>query len=118
MIAFRCWYCRRGFTRPADQVGSRLWCSCGSRLKIPRRTEGSSKPFAPLDWLIESLVYGGAGALIGFGLCIAIFSRLPFARRSTEIVLAVTLLGWLAGTIFGERGVNWMGQKMRDRESG
>lgn len=118
MIQFRCWFCNRSYLKPDSQVATRFECSCGRRAKVPKRSHGSSKVRSFQDWLIESVVYGGAGALIGFGLSVAIFARLPVVRRPSEVIVALTLFGLLAGTLFGERGINWIGQKLRDRENG
>jgi hypothetical protein len=117
MIPFRCWFCNRAFLTPAERAGNRFRCSCGRRAKVPRRPGGSSKAYSVLDWLIESVVYGGAGALVGFGLSVAIFSRIPLVRRPSKVTLALTLFGLLVGAVFGERGINWLGQKLRDRET-
>ena len=110
MILFRCWFCNRSYAKPDEQAGARFQCTCGRRVKVPRRAGGSSKTRSLTDWLLEALVYGGACALIGFALSIAIFARLPFVRRPAEVIAAFTL--------FGERGINWLGQKLRDRENG
>ncbi len=118
MISFRCWFCNRGFYKPDELVRQRFVCSCGQRVKVPKRSGGSSKAFSLADWFVESLVYGGAGALLGFLLCIAIVPRVPLVRRPVELTIAMTLFGLLAGMIFGERGINWIGQKIRDRENG
>jgi len=118
MIAFRCWFCNRGYYKPESQIGQRFECGCGRRVKVPRRSNGSSKVRSPLDWLVEAVVYGGAGALLGFILSIAIFARIPLVRRPAEVTLALTLFGLLAGALFGERGIGWIGQKLRDRENG
>ena len=118
MIHFRCWYCKRAIVRPEEQAGSRFACSCGRRAKVPRRSGGSSKVRSLTDWFVEALVYGGAGALVGFALSVAIFSRIPLFRRPIEVTIAMTAFGLLVGTLFGERGINWLGQKLRDRENG
>jgi xanthosine utilization system XapX-like protein len=118
MIQFRCWFCNRAYLKPDDAAGTKFECGCGRRVKVPRRSGGSSKVRSPTDWLVESLVYGGAGALIGFVLSIAIFSRIPLVRRPAEVTLAATAFGLLVGVLFGERGINWIGQKLRDRENG
>ncbi len=118
MIQFRCWFCNRGYYKPDDQAGTKFECGCGRHVKVPKRSGGSSKAHSLLDWLVESLVYGGAGALIGFVLSIAIFSRIPLVRKPTEVTLAMTAAGLLAGALFGERGINWIGRKLRDRENG
>ncbi len=118
MISFRCWFCNRVYTKPDEQAGTRFECGCGRRAKVPKRSSGSSKTRSLTDWLLESLIYGGAGALIGFGLSVAILSRLFIFRRPADIIVAVTLFGFAVGTLFGERGINWIGQKLRDRENG
>ena len=117
MISFRCWFCNRAFVKPDEQIGGRFECGCGRRVKVPGRSGGSSKSFSLLDWLLEALIYGGAGAVIGFGLSVAILSRLIVFRRPADVIIAATALGFVAGTLFGERGVNWLGQKLRDREN-
>jgi hypothetical protein len=118
VIQFRCWFCHRAYVRPDEQARTHFECSCGRRAKVPKRSGGSSKVHSLLDWLVESAVYGGAGALIGFVLAIAIFSRIPLVRRPSEVTIAFTAFGLLAGALFGERGINWIGQKLRDRENG
>ena len=117
MISFRCWFCNRAFVKPDEQARTRFECSCGRRVKVPKRSGGSSKAFSPLDWLLEAVIYGGAGALVGFGLSVAILSRLFVFRRPAEVILAATAFGFVIGTLFGERGINWIGQKLRDREN-
>jgi hypothetical protein len=118
MTEFRCWFCNRAFLKPVEQAGNRFRCGCGTRTKVPKRSGGSSKARSPIDWLLEALIYGGACALIGFGLSIAIFARIPLVRRPSEAVIAMTVFGLLVGALFGERGINWLGQKLRDRENG
>jgi hypothetical protein len=66
---------------------------------------------------LEALVYGGVGALVGFTLSVMIFTRIPLFRRPIEVTLALTAFGLVVGTLFGERGINWIGQKLRDREN-
>ena len=117
MITFRCWFCNRAYLKPDDQRGARFACGCGRRVKVPKRSGGSSKAFSPTDWLLEALIYGGAGGLIGFALSVAILSRLWVFRRPTEVIVAATVFGFVVGTAFGERGINWIGQKLRDREN-
>ena len=118
MIQFRCWFCNRAYYKPDEQAGTKFACGCGRRVKVPYRSGGSSKTRTPTDWLLETLIYGGACALIGFVLSIAIFSRIPVFRRPVEVTVAVTVFGLLVGALFGERGINWIGQKLRDRENG
>ncbi len=117
MIYFRCWYCNRAIVKPDELAGKRFACSCGRRAKVPRRSGGSSKVRSLSDWLVESLVYGGAGALVGFMLSVMIFTRIPLVRRPIEVTIAMIAFGLVVGTLFGERGINWLGQKLRDREN-
>ena len=117
MIQFRCWFCNRAYLKPDELIGKRFACGCKRRVKVPKRSGGSSKVRSLLDWFVESLVYGGAGALIGFFLSVALFARIPLVRRPAEVTIAVTALGLLVGMLFGERGINWVGQKLRDREN-
>jgi hypothetical protein len=118
MIHFRCWFCNRAFLKPDEQARKRFACGCGRRVKVPKRSGGSSKTRSVTDWLLETLIYGGACALIGFVLSIAIFARIPLVRRPSEVVVAMTVFGFLVGALFGELGINWLGQKLRDRENG
>ena len=117
MIQFRCWFCNRAYVKPDEAAGARFACGCGRRAKVPRWSGGSSKVRSLTDWLLETLIYGGAGALIGFVLSLAVFARVPLVRRPAEVTVALTAFGLLAGALFGERGINWIGQKLRDRES-
>lgn len=117
MISFRCWFCGRAYLKAEEQARSRLDCTCGRRLKIPRRSGASSKAFSLSEWLVEALIYGGAGALVGFALSIAVLSRLWVFRRPSEVILVATAFGFVVGALFGERGINWIGQKLRDREN-
>ena len=118
MIHFRCWFCNRAYSKPEDHARTRFACGCGLRVKVPARSGGSSKTRSVTDWLLEALIYGGACALIGFVLSTAIFARIPLVRRPAEVTIAMTVFGLLVGAVFGERGINWLGQKLRDRENG
>ena len=60
-------------------------------------------------------MYGGGGAVLGFGLGVLILGRVPALRRG-ELVLGLTVLGLLAGAVFGEAGVNRVGRRIRARE--
>jgi hypothetical protein len=124
MIAFRCWYCNKRYSVADSRVGERINCTCRYTLRVPRRNGGNSRVKAPTDWLVEVVVYGGGGALLGCGLAFLILSQLPrlMGRGSGllevgwALVGGLTLLGFLFGTFGGERGVNWVGRMIRDRE--
>lgn len=119
MIQFRCWYCGRRFLKSDEQVGSYLTCSCQHLLRVPRRSGGRSQVKTLLDRLVEGIVYGGGGALLGLGLSLLILSQgrglLP-TRRTGALLAALTLFGFLAGLLGGERGVNYVGRLIRERE--
>ncbi|MBX9579747.1 MAG: hypothetical protein K2X87_05505 [Gemmataceae bacterium] len=96
--------------------GGRFVCSCGHRAMAPWRPGGYSRARTLADWLVEVLVYGRCGAALGFGLGVLILSRLPVLRRAEELVLGLTVLGLVAGAVFGEAGINWVGRRIRARE--
>ena len=95
-----------------------MTCSCNHLLKVPKESGGRNKVLRPIDWLIESVIYGGGGALLGLGLGLLIVSRLPFFRHGGgwKMIAGLTVVGFLAGTFGGERGVNWVGRMIRARE--
>lgn len=120
MIQFRCWYCNKCYRVPEERIGTRLVCTCGNALGVPKRSGGKCRIKTLLDWIIEITVYGGGGAVLGAGLGILILSQIGrFGIRygSWEMLAACTLAGFLFGTLGGERGIEWIGRKIRDREN-
>jgi LSD1 subclass zinc finger protein len=120
MISFRCWYCNRAFSVREDRAGERFPCGgCKHLLRVPPRSGGASRVKTALDRLIEAVVYGGGGALLGLGLGLFILAQsrgLVFSYRGGwRMVVALTAVGFLAGTFGGERGVNWFGRIIRER---
>jgi len=120
MILFRCWYCGKRYAVAEPRVGERLTCSCQHLLRVPKTSGGRTKVLRPVDLLIESVVYGGGGALLGLGLGLLIVSRVPFLwpLGRGRLIAGLTVAGFLAGTFGGERGVNWVGRMIRSREEG
>jgi hypothetical protein len=118
VITFRCWYCGRRYAVAESRTGERLACSCKHDLKVPKRSGGRCKVRRPVDWLVESVVYGGGGALLGFGLGLLIVARLPLFRVGGhwETVAGLTAAGFLFGVLGGESGINWIGRRIRERE--
>jgi len=118
MILFRCWYCGKRYAVTEARVGERLTCSCKHLLKVPEASGGRTKVLRPVDWLIEGVVYGGGGALLGFGLGLLIVSRIPLFRLGGrwDLIAGLTVAGFLFGLFGGERGVNWIGGLIRRRE--
>src|SRR5262245_51741031 len=122
MIHFRCWYCGRSLAVADERRGERRECTCGRRLRVPGRSGGSSRARTAVDWLIEVVVYGGGGALLGLGLGLVLVAAAPpyvlGLWRRVAILGALTLFGLLLGTFGGEAGVNWLGRLIREREQG
>jgi hypothetical protein len=118
-ISFRCWFCNRGYSVAAERVGEAMTCSaCQSPLRVPHRSGGNSKRHTLVNWLIESLVYGGGGAVLGFGLALVLLAQtgLGLVRGRWMILVGLTATGFLVGLLGGERGINWIGQMIRDRQ--
>jgi hypothetical protein len=70
-----------------------------------------------MDWLVEAVVYGGGGALLGLGLALLIASRWRSQTLVMILVPGLTLAGFLAGALGGESGITWVGRMIRERES-
>jgi hypothetical protein len=119
MIDFRCCYCNRRFHMPAQRIGARFPCSCNNTLKVPRRSGGNCRVKTVVDWLVEMLVYGGGGALLGLGLALLILSqwRAALVHGGLFLIAGLMLLGFIAGLLGGERGVTWLGHLIRDQEN-
>jgi hypothetical protein len=121
MIQFRCWYCNKRYAKSEDSVGRPFVCSCAHRLKVPKKSGGSSRNRSLTDWLIEIVVYGGGGGILGFLLAIVIISqtgrvRIGMPYWGTGLILGLTLLGFLIGGFGGEKGINWIGRQIRRHE--
>jgi hypothetical protein len=115
MIQFRCWYCNKHFSRPATSVGQRFNFGCNHFVRVPRADFGNSRAKTLSDWVIEAVVYGGGGGLLGFGLGVVLVAGVARVFRGTAYVLvpALTLTGFLIGLFGGERGINWIGRMIR-----
>jgi hypothetical protein len=120
MIQFRCWYCNKRYTVKEQRIGERLTCTCNNTLRIPRRNDGNCRVRTPVDWLVETVVYGGAGGVLGLGLALLILSQfrwLFFIEFKWAMLVCLPLGGFLIGLFGGERGINWIGQKIRGQEN-
>jgi hypothetical protein len=116
MILFRCWYCNKQYAVSEQRAGDRLTCSCKRLLCVPHQSGGNSRARTATDWLVEAVVYGGGGALLALGLSLLVLSRARVSRNGWVVVTGCTAVGFLAGLLGGERGVNWIGSMIRDRE--
>ena len=91
-------------------------CNCQQRIRVSRREGETSRYRTILDWCIEITLYGGGGALLGFLLGALMLSRVRTARYGWLLIVGTTVVGFVAGLVAGERGLNWVGQKIRDHE--
>jgi hypothetical protein len=126
LIRFRCWYCNRKHVAGWDQVGVRRVCHCGERYRVPRNPGDIAWRARGLhEWLLEFVLYGLGGALLASLIFLAIVLlplRIflgvdPFVGGAmTLILLGITaVLGFLAGVVFGERGINFISSLWDDR---
>jgi hypothetical protein len=118
-IRFRCWYCNRKHVAGWDQVGDRRVCNCGQRYRVPRRDGISKGAKTVLDWILEFVIYGGGGAFLCGLLGFAITSRLRSRHWETYLLVigGAASVGFLVGALFGERGINRIGELFDDRRT-
>jgi|SRR6266511_5623019 len=117
MIQFRCSACGKRYNLPVQRIGERLDCSCGQHLKVPPRSGGSAKYRTWPDFFIELAVYGVGGAVLGFLLGVVLLKGMGHVGlEGWLVVLPTTAVGFLAGGLVGERGINWIGRKIREHE--
>jgi hypothetical protein len=117
MIRFRCWYCNKSYAVTEHRIAERITCTCERPLRVPKRSGGTCRVKTLVDWLVEVVVYGIGGALLGLGLALLILSQFRGASgliAGWVLVAALTLVGFAAGLLGGERGVNWVGRLIRD----
>jgi hypothetical protein len=72
-----------------------------------------------LDWVLEFVIYGGGCALLVFILGFFLLGRFYFRsmiQGGWIVVAAMTMVAFLLGGLFGERGVNWVGSLLRQWE--
>jgi hypothetical protein len=105
-----------------SRIGERFACVCKYTLRVPKSSGGSCRVKSPVDRLVEAVVYGGGGALLGLGLAVLILSQAGRFAGLTGLAATWTFLavlpavGFLFGLLGGERGVNWIGRLIRARE--
>lgn len=125
MIQFRCWHCHRVYRVADTRTGERLNCGgCTRTICVPKQNGDNSRVRTLGDWLIEMVLCGGGGAFLGACLAVVIISRFRFlivngpdSNAGTYLLGGLTLLGFLAGTFGGVRGIDWIGRMIRDREN-
>ena len=104
MIQFKCWYCGRRHAKPEQQIGQRLKCSCEFILRVPKKSGGNCRVKSVADWLVQALVCGGAGALLGFGLAVLMVSQMRFIFAhiaSGYVLMGLPGVGFVAGLVGG-----------------
>jgi hypothetical protein len=119
MIQFRCWYCGKRFSVKEERIGERLNCTCKNTLRVPRYNDGNCRIRTPVDWLVEIVVYGGFGGILGLGLALLILSQVPvfFLEIKLAMLVLLPLVGFLIGLFGGERGISWIGRTIRGVEN-
>ncbi len=112
MIEFRCWYCNKKYVKRNDRIAERFKCTCEHVLRVPRRSGGRCRVKSPVDWLVEAVVYGGGGAVVGFVLALICISRFRIGYFSDSVMLipGLTLAGFVVGLVGGERGLELIGR--------
>jgi hypothetical protein len=116
LIRFRCWYCNRKHVAGWDQVGEKRVCHCGERYRVPRNPGDIAwRDKSLLDRLLELAIYGTGSALLCGLPALAILARVrPCGYLAAGVILATTIfIGFTIGALFGERGINWIGSRLR-----
>jgi hypothetical protein len=120
MIEFRCWYCNRRRKEPKVRFGERITCGgCGYPLRVPRCTGGNCRIRTLTDLLVENLVYGGFGALMGMIPAYAWVIRMPrrgglnFLYHSFDYWWVFPLCGWVIGIAAGNGWTRWLARLFR-----
>jgi hypothetical protein len=116
MIQFRCPACGKRYMMGEEKVSQRLSCTCQQKLRVPRRSGGSAKYRSPADMLLEFLVYGLGGGLLGLLLGVLFVSQMLVFRGGWRVIVGLAVVGFLAGGLGGEAGINWVGRMIRERE--
>jgi hypothetical protein len=118
MIEFRCWYCDKYFKVLEHRMGEHVTCMCKSVLRVPKTSGGNCRVKTVIDWLVETVIHGGGGAVLGLILAFMIVSQFGGQWEALlGFIPALSLIGFLAGLLMGERGVNWLGQMIREQEN-
>src|SRR5262249_36539514 len=105
MIQFRCWYCNKRYAVADNRIGQQIACTCKNLLCVPKRSGGNCRVKTIVDRLVELVLYGGGGALLGLGLGLLLISRVRGVRLFGEVwtlVAAFTAAGFVAGLLGGE----------------
>jgi hypothetical protein len=116
MIHFRCWYCNRRYLYQEKEAGLRFACSCGQRLKVPRRSGENCRCKGPADFLVEFAVYGFGGAAVGLLAGFILVAKVFAFGFEWLVPVGLGVIGFLVGGLGGERGINWLGSALRRQD--
>jgi hypothetical protein len=119
MIEFRCWYCNRRHRAPEARIGERRACNCSHKLRVPKRSGGNCRVKTITDRLVEAVVYGGGGALLGLGLALVVLYcllRLALLEGGWVVLMGLPAAGFLIGFFGGEAGVRMLMGMYGDRD--
>lgn len=119
VVKFRCWKCHRKHQKSAEKIGQTFTCNCDYVLRVPKTDGGKCRVKTVTDHLVEAVVCGGGGALLGFCFAIFVLSRFRFFLRGESPLIGVlitTVACGLLGVLGGERAIDWIGDMIRDHE--
>lgn len=115
MIRFRCWKCHRKYSKADEKIGRTFTCSCTYTVRVPKVDNGNCRVKTLGDRLVEAIVCGGGCAFLGFCFAVVVLGRMQLFV-SWQFVAAWTIGGGLAGIVMGERAIDFIGDRIRERE--
>src|SRR5262249_21980912 len=112
------WKCRRKHAKPVDKIGTQFKCSCDYDLRVPTKDDGNCRIKTVGDYVIEAVLCGGGGALLGFLLGAVIVSRIWLFDYwiSVWLIAILTISFGLVGFVGGERAIDVIGDMIRRQE--
>jgi hypothetical protein len=119
LIRFRCWKCRRKYSKAAAKIGTTFKCSCDYLIRVPKRNDGNCRVKTFADYVIEAVLCGGAGAMFGFFLSLLIVGRMRFFVPVQGAFLLVPLLTIgcaIIGFFGGMRTIDFFGDMFRRQD--
>jgi hypothetical protein len=107
-----CPRCRQPHPGPRLKAGEWVDCSCGQRFLVPERVK--RRDDSPTGWEARVAYALGGGLLLSipFGLIAAVVGAL-FHVRTGWLLWGGAAVGFLVGTLLGERGINAIGRAIR-----
>jgi hypothetical protein len=117
LIRFRCWKCRRKYAKAAAKIGTTFKCSCDYLVRVPKKDGGNCRVKTVTDYVVEAVLCGGGGALLGFLISLVLVGRfLRFVRGGFWLIPGMTIACGLIGFFGGERAIDYLGDMLRENE--